>query len=576
MKNNLFFTPIPLLYLLICCRLAFCQSIAPQRYDIVISEIMADPTPAVGLPAAEYLELHSRLPVACHLEGWKLKIGNTLKQLPSMDFDSAGYAILIAAKYLEDFTEYSPHIYTLSSLSLTDGGQTLVLYDADDQVIHSVSYRKQWHSEPIKQEGGWSLEMLDESLPCWGEENWNSSTSPLGGTPGFPNASRTTLFDRESPVMERVTLLDSLTIRVFFSEPVNLPLSDVPFRLHSSPLAPTILELREVPYSFSALDLVLSSPLEKEKTYTIEVTGTMCDCTGNEMQRGSSIKLGIPDKPEQGDLIINEVLSHPYDGSDADFIEIFNKSSKIIDLKDIKIGSGGDTMPQKAVWASSSGAQLFPNGYCALCKNKKLTLQQYACPEPLNLMHCDSLPAYNNDEGVVSLTDRSLQTIDRLHYTEDMHYPKLLTTEGVSLERLSPTLPTQNPDNWHSAAETVGFATPGYANSQQLPEGDGTEFSISPAVISPDNDGFEDFAEFSLRFPESGNRLTLRVFDANGNAVTMLANNIMCGSEASFRWEGVDDNHNRLPSGMYVVMAQYWDAQGKTGRKRKVVSIAGW
>ena len=233
-------------------------------------------------------------------------------------------------------------------------------------------------------------------------------------------------------------------------------------------------------------------------------------------------------------------------------------------------------MPQKAVWASSSGAQLFPNGYCALCKNKKLTLQQYACPEPLNLMHCDSLPAYNNDEGVVSLTDRSLQTIDRLHYTEDMHYPKLLTTEGVSLERLSPTLPTQNPDNWHSAAETVGFATPGYANSQQLPEGDGTEFSISPAVISPDNDGFEDFAEFSLRFPESGNRLTLRVFDANGNAVTMLANNIMCGSEAPFRWEGVDDNHNRLPSGMYVVMAQYWDAQGKTGRKRKVVSIAGW
>lgn len=579
MKNKISGVTPLLLFFLICCELAYCQTVIPDRYDIVISEIMADPTPAVGLPAAEYVELHSRLPVPCHLDGWKLKIGNTLKQLPVLDFDSAGYIIIIAAKYLEDFAEYSPHIYTLSSLSLTDAGQTLVLYDADNQVIHSVSYRKQWHSEPIKQEGGWSLEMLDESLPCWGEENWNSSTSPLGGTPGSPNAASTMLYDGEPPVMERVTLLDSLTLRVFLSEPVNLYSSISPFRLHtahSSSTAPSILEVIEVPYSFSALDLRLSSPLVKGKIYTLELTGELADCVGNEMQVGSSIELGVPDKLERGDLIINEVLSHPFDGTDADFIEIFNKSSKIIDLKDVKIGLGGDTMPQKAVWVSSGGCQLFPKDYCALCKNKKLTLQQYVCPEPLNLLQCDSLPSYNNDEGVVFLTDKSLQTIDRLHYTEEMHYPKLQITEGVSLERLSPTLPTQNPDNWHSAAETAGFATPGYINSQQLPEGDGTEFSVSPAVISPDNDGFEDFAEFTLRFPEPGNRLTLRVFDANGNAVSMLANNIMCGSEAAFRWDGLDDNRNRLQSGMYVVIAQYWDVQGKSGRKRKVVSIAGW
>ena len=579
MQNKLFFISIPLLYFLICCQLAFCQTTTPHRYDIVISEIMADPTPVVGLPAAEYVELHNRLPASCHLAGWKLKIGNTLKQLPAMDFDSAGYAIIIAAKYLEDFIEYSPHIYTLSSLSLTDGGQTLVLYDADDQVVHAVSYRQKWHSEPIKQDGGWSLEMLDETLPCWGEENWNSSTSPLGGTPGLPNAAHTTLYDREPPVMERVTLLDSLTIRVFFSEPVNPPSLTLPFGLHasqSSTQIPSILEIREVPYSFSALDLALSSSLSKSVTYTIEAIGELYDCAGNAMPIGRTILCGVPDKPEQGDLIINEVLSHPYNGTDADFIEVFNKSSKIIDLKDVKIGSGGDTIPLKAMWASSSGMQLLPNGYCALCKNKKLTLQQYVCPEPMNLLLCDSLPAYNNDAGVVFLTDKSLQTIDRLQYTEDMHYAGLLTTEGVSLERLSPTVQTHNPDNWHSAAETVGFATPGYANSQQLPDGDGMEFSIAPAVISPDNDGFEDFAEFSFRFPEPGNRLTLRVFDASGHPVSILANNVLCGTEASFRWDGLDDNRNHLPTGMYVAVAQYWDAQGKSGRKRKVVSIAGW
>ena len=589
MKNKFFLFPIPLLYFLICCNIAFCQTITPGRYDIVISEIMADPTPTVGLPAAEYVELHSRLPAPCRIEGWKLKIGNTLKTLPAMDFDSAGYAILIASKFLEDFSDYSTHVYTLSSLSLTDGGQTLILYNADNQVIHSVSYRQKWHLEPIKQEGGWSLEMLDESLPCWGEENWNSSTSPLGGTPGLPNAARTTLADNESPDIERITMLDSITLRLFFTEPVSLmDENNIPFTINlsppspllppspPSPTLPIITSVSEVPHSFSALDLKLSSPLIEGQIYTIRLTGDLSDCSGNRMQTGSSIECGCPGAPEQGDIVINEVLSHPFAGTDADFIELFNKSSKIIDLKDIKIGSGGDTIPQKAVWASSGGMQLLPNRYCALCKNRKLTLQQYFCPEPLNLLLCDSMPAYNNAEGVVFLTDKSLQTIDRMHYTEDMHYPKLQTTEGVSLERLSPTLPTQNPDNWHSAAATVGFATPGYANSHVLSNLEQTETIISPDVISPNNDGFEDFAEITLRFPDSDNRVTINIYNARGQLVKHLVNNVLCGNEARFRWEGLDDHNQLLPSGMYVVIIQYWDLSGQSGRIRKVISISGW
>ena len=580
MKNKLLGVTPLLLCLLICCQTANCQTITPARYDIVISEIMADPSPAVGLPAAEYVELHNRLPAACHLDGWKLKIGNTVKSLPVMDLDSGGYAIIIASKFLEDFIEYTPHIYTISSLSLADAGQTIILYNADNQVIHAVSYRQKWHTEPIKQEGGWSLEMLDETLPCWGEENWNSSTSLLGGTPGLPNAARITLADNESPEIERITMLDSVTLRLFFTEPVSLTdENSLPFTLDCSPHSPNtpiITSVSEVPHSFSALDLKLSSPLIEGQVYTIRLTDDLSDCAGNRMLAGSSIQCGRSSAPEQGDLVINEVLSHPFDGTDADFIELFNKSSKIIDLKDIKIGSGGDTIPLKAVLASSGGMQLFPNRYCALCKSRKNTLAQYFVPEPMNLLQCDSLPAFNNDEGVVFLTDKSLQTIDRLHYTEDMHYPKLQTTEGVSLERLSPTLPTQNPDNWHSAAVTVGFATPGYANSHAISDLEQMETIIAPDVISPNNDGFEDFAEINLRFPDMDNRVTINIYNTHGQLVKHLVNNVLCGNENQFRWEGLDDQNQRLPSGMYLVMIQYWNLSGSSGRIRKVVSIAGW
>ena len=77
----------------------------PTRYDIVINEVMAKPTPEIGLPAVEYIELHSRLPHPVTLRNWRLTLGNTNKNLPDITIDSYGYAVLIAQKYLEKWNK---------------------------------------------------------------------------------------------------------------------------------------------------------------------------------------------------------------------------------------------------------------------------------------------------------------------------------------------------------------------------------------------------------------------------------------------------------------------------------------
>jgi hypothetical protein len=53
-----------------------------------------------------------------------------------------------------------------------------------------------------------------------------------------------------------------------------------------------------------------------------------------------------------------------------------------------------------------------------------------------------------------------------MEYNSDMHFALLTTEDGVSLERISLTRDANDKSNWHSAAESVGYATPAYKNSQ--------------------------------------------------------------------------------------------------------------
>jgi len=545
----------------------------PGRYDILISEIMAKPAPEIGLPPVEYLELHSRLPYPVTLQNWRLTLGNTNKNLPDITLDSCGYAVLIAQKWLGDFASVCDSIYVLSSLAITDGGQALTLYNQNGEVIHYVSFKPEWHTEKIKQEGGWSLEMIDEGWPCAGGWNWNSSVDPLGGTPGRPNSIRNSLYDNNVPHITGVTLHDSVTLRVHFSKTLAQDTKNPVEFFRAEPYL-KILTVNEVPPDFASWDIRFSEAVKPGTGYRLFADGEVSDCGGNRWQISEEVPFGRASLPEYNDLVINEILTNALGDENADYLEIYNRSSKIIDLKDVKVGYGGDTLPQKAVFALSKGFQMLPGTYLALCKRKKLTMEQYACRDEKALADCDSLPDFATTKGIIYLTDKSLRTIDRLAYTEEMHYPKLLTVKGVSLERLYPDMPTQDENNWRSAAESAGFGTPGYRNSQAGKALESSGFEIVPDVFSPDNDGFDDYTEVVCIFPDEENRVNIVLYNNQGHPVKRLANNVLCGSEARFRWDGTDNNDQPAPAGLYAVQIECWNLRTqKTLRKRMVAAI---
>ncbi|HEU0064590.1 MAG TPA: lamin tail domain-containing protein, partial [Flavisolibacter sp.] len=51
-----------------------------QKYDVVIDEIMADPSPAIQLPEAEYIEIRNISGHTINLQSWQLSSLTTVSK----------------------------------------------------------------------------------------------------------------------------------------------------------------------------------------------------------------------------------------------------------------------------------------------------------------------------------------------------------------------------------------------------------------------------------------------------------------------------------------------------------------
>lgn len=543
-----------------------------ERNDIVITEIMADPTPQILLPPCEFIELYNRnITDSVILKGWKIKIGSNIKMLPDITIPYHQYVTIVPSSCSEEYRALCDPIFPVSSLSITNDGQEIALLNSKDEAIAYVNFSVNWHSNALKREGGWSLEMKDVEKPCLGAENWNSSVSNSGGTPSAQNSIFQVVEDFRSPDIEKAIVTDIITTLLYFSEPILNFDTMIPFQLDHNI---RIFKAEFVSPSNQIVKLELYDPLQTKTIYTLSVVDTIEDCCNNMIPLQTSIPVAIPEDPFAGDVVLNEILTDSYQNSDADFIEIMNCSSKVIDVGKMRIGYGQFENPEKIVQISSTGYLLFPHNYLAICKNKQLTSDQYFTPYPENLILNDSLPNFANSDGTIFLTDFSWNLIDSYTYSSSDHSTFLLSTDGVSLEKIDPKMESDNPNNWISAVASAGYATPGYKNSNYISIKENIQvLQVYPKIISPNNDGTDDFVTIQSHFNENENRITLQIFDMNGFLINELVDNEIVNVESFYIWDGTNHEGELVSEGFYIVYLEYWNKNGKHQRVKSVISV---
>ncbi|MOA03096.1 hypothetical protein D3C78_1225800 [compost metagenome] len=156
-----------------------------------------------------------------------------------------------------------------------------------------------------------------------------------------------------------------------------------------------------------------------------------------------------------------------------------------------------------------------------------------------------------------------------------MHFALINDPKGVSLERVSLSRATNAPGNFHSASSTVGYATPGYQNSQaQHDDTINDEISLSSSIISPDNDGQDDILSINYHFRENGLVVNIFVYDRNGQMIKRLANNLLLGTEGSIVWDGLTDSLQPAFIGPHLLLIEIFNATGTIRRYKKSVVVA--
>ena len=542
-----------------------------DRYALVINEIMVDPSPTVGLPNAEYIELRNCSKQTIDLNKWKIEKGSSTYIIGGTIFLKPDSLIVLCSKSNLNLLSQHSRAFAMNSFpSLINDEGLLILKSPENKTIHAIAYTSSWHENTIKSTGGWSLEMIDPNKPC-AENNWTSSVHSSGGTPGAENSvyKSKSIVD-ELNINQCIGVTDKSLLLQFnngmdsaaLSNPINYTIANTAIQIQSAKTTGPL---------FNEVMLTLTSSLNANTIYKLRLNNLQ-SCK-REKSFAGEIETGLLKDPLPNDIIINEILFNPpADGKD--FIELLNNTNSIININDLYLSSFNQLGALKTSYKIGEGFfNLFPKDYVIITEDTAFVKKYWPSSFHKKMIQLKTLPSLPDDNGNIAVLDKQGKQIDKMVYSDNMHYPFLHDVSGVSLERIESNGLSDERSNWHSASSSSNYATPTQENSQHKKTiSTNSSFTPSSHVITPNNDGVEDIFQLQYKLSEAGYMCSVYLFGLNGNMIMKIIDNQLLGTSGSILWNGLKGT-SLLPSGIYVIYVEATHLKSKTIKEKLVVAI---
>jgi len=440
--------------------------------DVVLNELMYNPTS--GEP--EWVELFNRTPTQLNLKQWTISDLTTTVTITTEDkfIPSSSYVILTKDSSVINFYNIPSEVIQLNLPSLNNSGDAIVIRDSLGVLIDSVLYSPDWGGNS----GGRSLERISADGNSNEPTNWGTSISQHKATPGIINSI--TIKDYDLAILSFTSLKEIGIIGEEIEFEINVlnkglnESQDFEVNLYRDANADSIAQISELIATQFGTALLsgdsiffnfATSNFDLGTNYFIGnvITSLDDDTTNNIAFR---VIIGTTINEVRNDLAINEFMYSP-ESPRPEWIELYNRSNKLIDLKNYQLADNSDT-----VNFVLNSLIINPFEYVVFSDDTSI-FNYYNISSPVVI---SNLPALNNSGDKIILLDSLNRTIDSLKYLSSWG-----GSNGNSLERIDADISSIDSTNWKTSISIFG-ATPGYINSVTQKDFD---IAVRDIIFSP-------------------------------------------------------------------------------------------
>lgn len=332
-----------------------------------------------------------------------------------------------------------------------------VIYNANNQ--RGYSEEKVNLNEPFSQ-GNWANSTVYLGTPGYknsvSPRDYDVGISSLSSIPSLPKANQTFVL---SAVVKNYGIRNASNVIVLFFKDDN---KDSVGQAEELIDQKTILNIN--PSEEISVDCSIEGLFAGNYNFIAQSQLSLDENQDND-KRIISVSIQ-EDLADYNDIVINEIMYAPPTGQ-PEWVELYNKSDKTINLKNWKFSDNATT-----ITLTTTDYQMPPKSYLIIAKDTSIK-NFYTVKSAILTAN---LPALNNDQDACVLKTNLNTLIDSVRY-----FSSWGGTGGFSLERISFDDLSNKKENW-GTSKSLQKATPGYINSLSEKEYD---IEVARIIFSP-------------------------------------------------------------------------------------------